>query len=333
MNDHPARVFEDTPGMRDGGEPLLLGLIGPQQSGKTFSALRLATGMQKVIGGDIFVIDTEHKRAKLYSDYFKFRHVNFAPPFTPDDYIEAIRHCEKRGAKIVIIDSMTHEHSGQGGVLEWHAAEVERLMASWRCSEEKANIPAWGKPKAARRRLINVLTQSGMNFLLCFRAKDKIKIGSGKVVELGWMPDCGEEFAFELIAKCLLLPGAGGIPTLQSDQIGEKLMIKIPEQFREMFTGAAGKPLSEEFGQRLAEWAAGTKVETFDVELLFSAYADCATPDRFTVLEQTRNAAWSKLKGPDKQRLKTASDAAKDRIAAQQQATEQPAETPADEPT
>jgi hypothetical protein len=286
MQSNVARVFEDAPAVR-GQMPLLFGLIGPSGSGKTYSALRLATGMQRVVGGEIFVIDTESGRAKHYADLFKFRHVPFSPPFSPLDYIDAIVHCVRKGAKTIIVDSMSHEHSGQGGVLEWHQAEVERIMAAWRCGEEKANIPAWGKPKAARRKLINCITQAGVNLIGCFRAKDKIKVSPGKVVQLGWMPDAGEEFVFELTAKALLLPGAGGVPTWKSDQVGEQTMIKLPEQFREIFSGAAGKPLDEDIGQKLATWAAGTdatkaatantKPTTFDADAALKCIKECET--------------------------------------------------------
>jgi ABC-type dipeptide/oligopeptide/nickel transport system ATPase subunit len=260
MNDHAARKFEDAPAVR-GHTHLLYGLIGPSGSGKTYSALRLATGMQRVCGGDIFVVDTENGRAKHYAEYFKFREVPFSAPFSSLDYIDVVNYCLSKGAATIIIDSLSHEHSGQGGALEWHEEEVRRLMKAWNVNEDKANIPAWGKPKAARRKLINVLTQADVNIIACVRAKDKIKIGGGKVVQLGWMPDAGEEFVFELAAKSLLLPGAGGVPTWQSDQPGEKMMIKLPEYFRSIFSGRDGKPLDEEVGQKLAEWSVGPKVE------------------------------------------------------------------------
>jgi ABC-type dipeptide/oligopeptide/nickel transport system ATPase subunit len=256
INEPVRRTFEDKPAER-GNTPLMFGFIGASGSGKTYSALRVATGMQRVTGGEIFVIDTEHGRAKHYSTYFKFRHVPFDAPFSPGDYMEAIRHCLSKGAKIIIIDSMSHEHSGQGGVLEWHEREVERLMKQWHCSEDKANIPAWAKPKAERRKLIELITHCDAHILACFRAKDKIKIGGGKVVQLGWMPDAGEEFVFELAAKSLLMPGAGGVPTWNSDQPGEKMMIKLPEYFRTIFSGKDGKPLDEEVGEQLARWSAG----------------------------------------------------------------------------
>ena len=123
-----ARQFTDSKAERT-FSPLLLGLTGPSGCGKTRTALRLAAGVQKVLGGEIFHIDTEAKRALHYAEDFSFRHVPFGPPFSPGDYLQAIQHCAKKGAGVIIIDSMSHEHEGPGGVLESHAAELMRMGA------------------------------------------------------------------------------------------------------------------------------------------------------------------------------------------------------------
>src|SRR5262245_49677002 len=120
------RTFESKPAVRE-QTPLLLGLVGPSGTGKTFSALRLATGIQRVSGGDIFMIDTEAKRGLHYAERFKFQHLSFASPFSPLDYMAAVEHCVSKGARIVLIDSLSHEHEGPGGVLEMHEAELNRL--------------------------------------------------------------------------------------------------------------------------------------------------------------------------------------------------------------
>lgn len=312
MSGNTARTFEDSPATR-GPTPLLFGLIGPSGSGKTYSALRLAKGMQRVFGGETFLIDTEASRSLHYAEMFKFRHVPFAAPFSPLDYKAAIEHCVRKGATTIIVDSMSHEHEGQGGVLEWHQAEVERIMAAWRCNEDKANVPAWGKPKAARRTLINYILQVRCNFIFCFRAKDKIKIGKGNVTQLGFMPIAGEEFVFELTAKSLLLPGANGVPTWNPEGVGEKMMVKLPEQFRKIFTGAEGSQLSEDIGQQLAAWAAGTDIPKAPT---VAEYEQCKDGAAFEALEKRRQAAWDTLRPDTKKSVKAASDAAKARISA-----------------
>jgi ABC-type dipeptide/oligopeptide/nickel transport system ATPase subunit len=318
------RTFQDAPAVR-GPTPLLLGIIGPSGSGKTYSALRLATGFQRCTGGNIFLIDTESRRSLHYAKNFAFRHVEFKAPFSPLDYLDAIEYCLKKGAKTIIVDSMSHEHEGPGGVLEWHAQEVERIMKAWGCSEDKANIPAWNKPKAARRRLINSIIQMDANFIFCFRAKDKVKIGGGKVTQQGFMPIAGEEFVFELTAKCLLLPGANGVPTWKSDNIGEQLMIKLPEQFKEIFSGAAGKSLDENIGQSLAEWAAGDDATATVVAPTIAEYEACADQAALDVLEKRRADKWKATPPAVKTQLKAAADAAQKRI--KQTPTSSPAET------
>jgi adenylylsulfate kinase-like enzyme len=74
MATQPERKFTANDAKRE-HVPLLIGLTGPSGGGKTFSALRLATGIQQVTGGDIYFIDTESRRALHYADQFKFKHV------------------------------------------------------------------------------------------------------------------------------------------------------------------------------------------------------------------------------------------------------------------
>ena len=258
-----ARTFEDVEARRT-SVPLMIGLVGPSGGGKTFSALRLATGIQRVTGGNIFVVDTESRRALHYADRFKFRHVPFAAPFGPLDYLAAIEHCAKNGAKVVVVDSMSHEHEGPGGVLEMHEAEMQRLGG------ERMTMLAWAKPKAERRRMINSILQLPVSAIFCFRAKEKLKVVRGKEpVPLGFCPIAGEEFVFEMTVNCLLLPKAGGVPAWQSEEIGERATMKCPAQFERLFAERA--PLSEDIGEAMARWASGGGVAPPSSE--FAAFA------------------------------------------------------------
>ena len=251
-----ARTFNDAPAVRT-AVPILVGLVGPSGSGKTYSALRIATGIQRITGGEIFFIDTEARRALHYAEQFKFRHVQFDAPFGSLDYMAAIEHCVAKGAKVIVIDSLSHEHEGPGGVLEAHEVETTRLAEQWRTNRDKVQMTAWAKPKAERRRLISTILQLGINVVLCFRAKEKLKVIPGKApMPLGWMPIAGEEFVFEMTVNMLLLPGSGGVPTWQPEEPGERAMIKLPEQFKAIF--AERRPLDEKTGEALAKWAAGS---------------------------------------------------------------------------
>lgn len=266
MRTATARTFEDKPATRE-RVPLFVGLYGPSGSGKTYSALRVAAGIQRVSGGDIFVIDTEAKRSLHYADKFKFRHVEFNAPFSPLDYLAAIEHCVKKGAGVIVIDSLSHEHEGPGGVLEWHEAEVQRMSGGDAGKAERVKMLAWQKPKQARRRLINSILQMSVNGVFCFRAKEKIKIEKGKEpTPLGWMPIAAEEFLYEMTVNALLPPGSHGTPRWEASQPGEEMMIKLPEQFRGLLLEHRDS-LSEETGAKMAEWAAGDSAAPAQEEL------------------------------------------------------------------
>lgn len=257
MNAH-ARNFTASTAVRS-SVPLLVGLMGPSGGGKTFSALRLAKGIQSVVGGDVFGIDTEARRMLHYADLFSFKHVPFAAPFGALDYLEALRWCVKQGGKVIIVDSMSHEHEGPGGLLDYHEKELDRLGGDDYAKRERVKMLAWQKPKAARRQLINGLLQLEANFVFCFRAKETAKPvkvnGKTEVAQMGFVPIAGDEFVYEQTVNCLLLPGAGGVPSWKSDYIGERRMIKLPEQFKGVF--AETRPLDEDTGRKLAEWAKG----------------------------------------------------------------------------
>jgi hypothetical protein len=254
----PQRTFEASEGVRR-QVPLLMGIMAPSGGGKTYSALRVATGMQEVFGGDIYGIDTENNRMLHYADRFKFKHVPFRAPFGSLDYLEALKWCSGKGARIIITDSMTHEHVGEGGYLETAEAVVNRIAGDDYAKREKAKFAGWAKAGPLRTKMIEGIKQLDGNFIFCWRAKEKTKPmrinGKMEVVEMGLMPIAGEEWVYEMAVNCALPARAEGVPSWRSDHVGEKLMMKLPVQFKEIF--AAEQPLSEDIGRQLAEWAKG----------------------------------------------------------------------------
>ena len=312
------RTFEDSPAIRRAVNEQI-GLTGASGSGKTCSSLRIATGMQRITGGDIFGIDTEANRMLAYADQFRFRHVPFTSPFDAMSYLAAVEHCVKKGAKIIIIDSASHLHEGPGGTLEMHEAECERLMKAWNQPRDKVQMSAWQRPKSELRRFLNTILQMPVNTIWNFRAKEKLKIIPGKQPQhLGFMPIAGDEMIYEMTLNCLLYPNSGGIPSWHPEEMGERAIIKLPQQFKELFKES--RPLDEDIGQKLAEWAAGGKPAdtVIDIPILTAAYAACQSADQFAKLEDQRKSVWGKIPpGDPKTQLKATSDAAKARIAAE----------------
>jgi hypothetical protein len=238
---------------------LIIGLVGPSSSGKTFTALELATGIQSVTGGDIEMIDTEHERGLFYADKFKFNHTPFGAPFASLDYLSAIREASKR-SKIIIVDSMSHEHESEGGMIDYQEQELTRLTRGEDSKRQAMQMLAWAKPKAARRKLLQGLTQVDAHLILCFRAKNSSKPGKdekGKsvVVPMGFVPIAGEEFVFESALSMLFHPNAKGVPTWSPDMPGERIAVKLPAQFE--WLAQRGGPVTRQDGAKLAEWARG----------------------------------------------------------------------------
>jgi AAA domain len=271
--------------------PLLIGLVSPSGGGKTKSALRLATGIQSVCGGKIAGIDTEARRMLHYADQFDFEHMDMKAPFGSLDYKAAIEAAVKHGAKTIIVDSMSHEHEGTGGYLELHETELDRMAGDNFEKRDKSNFRAWVKPAGNRRKLINFMLQCDANFIFCFRAKEKLKIERGKdPKELGWQAIAGEEFVFEMLIRCLFLPGAKGKPDWSPEAMALGVP-KIADGVEEIFKRPA--QLDEDIGARLAKWAAGAepkgerkedgpKAGGFEEEEDAAAYI---TPDEALALE------------------------------------------------
>lgn len=107
-----------------------LALQGPSGSGKTYSSLLMANGL---VGNwnHIAVIDTENNSSHLYSHLGNFNVLNLSEPFSPERYIEAIETCEKAGMKAIIIDSISQEWEGNGGIIETHGNMAGNSFTNW----------------------------------------------------------------------------------------------------------------------------------------------------------------------------------------------------------
>lgn len=235
---------------------LLIGVAGGTGSGKTYSAMRIASG---IAGEQRFaVIDTEAGRAKHYADAFKFDHGDLKPPFRPQSYAEAIAAADQAGYPVIVVDSVSHVWAGDGGVLDWQEDELDRMAGDDWKKREAVKMAAWIKPKMAHKAMVQKLLQVRAHLILCFRAEQKIEMvrgddGKMKIVAKqsltgldGWIPVCEKMLPFELTASFLLTADAPGMPK----------PIKLQEQHKTLFP--LDKPLNEESGKRVAEWAKGS---------------------------------------------------------------------------
>lgn len=169
---------------------LRVGISGAAGSGKTFSALKIATG----IGGKIAVIDTERGSASLYSDKFDFDTLQIEPPYTPDKYIEAIKLAERSGYGTIIIDSLSHAWAGSGGLLDMHDA----IQKS---SKSGNGYTAWRDIMPLQTRLLDTITGSTCHVIVTMRAKQDYVIenngGRNQVKKVGLAPVQREGVEYE----------------------------------------------------------------------------------------------------------------------------------------
>jgi hypothetical protein len=106
-----------------------LAFQGPSGSGKTMSALLLASGITD--WSKIAVIDTENHSADLYAHLGGYNVLQLSKPFTPERYIKAIEVCEQAKMEVIIMDSITHEWDGAGGILSIHSAMAGNTFTNW----------------------------------------------------------------------------------------------------------------------------------------------------------------------------------------------------------
>ena len=142
---------------------LRLGMSGPAGSGKTYSALLIAHGLGGQ-GGAIGLIDTEHGSGDLYADLLPegYDVLQLTPPFTPARYIEAIHALEDAGVQTIIVDSLSHAWTGEGGSLDRHGKIADRSGNSWQ---------AWRQVTPEHNALVEAMLQSPCHLIATMRAK------------------------------------------------------------------------------------------------------------------------------------------------------------------
>ena len=104
-------------------------ITGPSGAGKTFSALLIASG----IGKRIAVADSENRSASICADRTEgplaglaFDIMDIEPPYTVDKFTAAIDAAIAAKYDVLILDSISHEWAGEGGLLSKKKALDQR---------------------------------------------------------------------------------------------------------------------------------------------------------------------------------------------------------------
>jgi hypothetical protein len=205
--------------------------FGPSGAGKTFTALRVATG----IGGRIAFIDTERGSASKYSDRFDFDVLEL-PKKDIDTYCTAINAAAQAGYAVLIIDSLSHAWQE---LLE----EVEKIAQA----KFRGNTwSAWSQGTPKQRQLIDAILNYPGHVIATMRSKtewtsEKDERGKSTPRRVGLAPEQGKNIEYEF-----------------------DLLLEItPEHYANVLKDRTGKyqdasiqKPGEDFGKSLAQWLA-----------------------------------------------------------------------------
>src|SRR6266487_3520082 len=120
---------------------LKMSLSGPPGSGKTWTSLTLATALAD--GRGVALIDTEHGSASLYADHFSFDTLEL-DSYHPQRFIDAVAEAEHADYAVLIIDSLSHDWNGKGGLLE-----IVDMIAARRWTTCRKRTSRRARPRSA----------------------------------------------------------------------------------------------------------------------------------------------------------------------------------------
>jgi len=221
-----------------------MAIQGPSGSGKTYSSLLLAYGLCND-WSKIAVIDTENHSSDLYAHLGQFNVLSLDAPYTPERYIEAIRICVNEGMQVIIIDSISHEWEGTGGILDQHGAMAGNSFTNWAKLTPRHNA------------FLQEILQSPVHIIATMRSKQDYILAdkNGKMVPekvgLKAVTREGMDYEFTLVFDLDIK----NIATASKDRTG-------------LFFGKPEHKLSSSTGKVILDWClAGTNVSVDEVSV------------------------------------------------------------------
>jgi hypothetical protein len=153
-------------------------MCGAGGSGKTYSALAIACALAEMLDlGPVHVIDSESGSALRYAKSprsglgFNFIHTPMPRgDYSPKTYEAAMWHVIDQGARVVVVDSISHEWEGANGCLE----HVDRIAKAAEERGKKAdNFSAWRDVTPMHRRFLETILSLPAHVFCTIRAKTK----------------------------------------------------------------------------------------------------------------------------------------------------------------
>lgn len=216
-----------------------IALMAPSGGGKTYGALRLATGMAEEIKKEtskeakILLANTEQKRGYYYADEFNYDIVDIDAPHNPEKYVDLIQFAVDQGYSILIIDSASHEWEGKGGCLELQ-------------QQAGGTYQAWSKVTPRHNKFINAIADSPIHIIATMRGKDQYEVskddkGKTSVQKLGVGAKQRDGFEYEFTCTFLI------------DQ--KTNCAEVQKDNTHIFEHEGATILTENYGKRIIQWA------------------------------------------------------------------------------
>lgn len=130
-------------------------LSSPSGGGKSYSALRMATGLAKKCNSKIAYIGTEGSRDKYYANEFEYDLMQL-DSFSTRAYMDAIDEAVDGGYKVLIIDSISPEW-------QWLNDQHDKMPGN--------SFTNWGKLKPKHKQFMEKVLLSDIHIIACARGK------------------------------------------------------------------------------------------------------------------------------------------------------------------
>ena len=167
-----------------------IALTGPAGSGKSYTALMLATHLAEKVAA----IDTERGRLREHATRFKFDHL--APArFDPRDLIRNLAVAADNGYGAVVIDSLSHYWIGEGGALEF--------VDSYEGKQGGKFQGGWKDFRPIENRMWAAIMAYPGHVIATMRVKTAYVIESNKPVKVGLKPEQreGSDYEFSIVGE------------------------------------------------------------------------------------------------------------------------------------
>ena len=236
---------------------LRIGISGASGFGKTFSALKMASGMVDHFS-KIALIDTENCSSNLYAGLGPFNVLSLDPPFSPERYIKAIEICEYAGIEVIVVDGLSQEWQGPGGCLQIH-------------HELGGKFQDWAKVTPRHQAFIDKILNSKCHVITTVRRKIEYSMsmnanGRAIVLKHGTREITREGFEYELTVNFELI-NEEHLAKASKDRTG--LFMNKPEfvintatgrKLREFANSSSNKPMEEKTSNQNVQVSADTEV-------------------------------------------------------------------------